>query len=154
MNFDFKKLLADPWPFMTAWIIGGILTIWIPVRKWKRASQEYYDSYGYAVEYENQQRAYEEQQNGNNNNNNNNNNYYNYPNCHWWQYKCRMTQFQYRQNRDGNNNNDDGEYQLQYPGWWVFLGGKTEEDRRWAEEQGMDVTESGSSGALKFVYAW
>ncbi len=58
MNFDFKKLLADPWPFMTAWIIGGILTIWIPVRKWKRASQEYYDSYGYAVEYENQQRAY------------------------------------------------------------------------------------------------
>jgi hypothetical protein len=154
MNFDFKKLLADPWPFMTAWIIGGILTIWIPVRKWKRASQEYYDSYGYAVEYENQQRAYEEQQNGNNNNNNNNNNYYNYPNCHWWQYKCRMTQFQYRQNRDGNNNNDDGEYQLQYPGWWVFLGGKTEEDQRWAEEQGMDVTESGSSGALKFVYAW
>jgi hypothetical protein len=123
------------------------------VRKWKRASQEYYDSYGYAVEYENQQRAYEEQQNGNNNNNNNNN-YYNYPNCHWWQYKCRMTQFQYRQNRDGNNNNDDGEYQLQYPGWWVFLGGKTEEDQRWAEEQGMDVTESGSSGALKFVYAW
>lgn len=150
MNFDPKKLLADPWPFMAAWIIGGLLTIFIPLLKWNKAKQEYYDSYGYAIEYEQQQRAYEEQQNGNNDDNY----YYNYPNCHWWQWKCRQIQFKIRQNRDGNNNNNNnnGEYQMQYPGWWVFLGGQTEEDMRWAEEQGMQTGEP--TGATKFVYAW
>jgi hypothetical protein len=139
--------LADPWPFMAVWVIGGILSIVVPVLKWNANKQDYYDSYGYAVEYEQQQRAYEEQQNGGNNNNNN---YYYYPQCHWWQYKCRVKAFNYRQNADGNNN-DNGEYQLQYPGWFIFFGGETEEDQRWKEEQG----EFGeSSGASKFVYAW
>jgi len=135
---------------MAAWIIGGLLSIFIPIIKWKAARQDYYDSYGYAIEYEQQQRAYEEQQNGNNNNNNNNNYYY--PSCHWWQYKCRQNQFNYRQNNGDGNNNDNGDYQMQFPGWFVFFGGQTEEDQRWKEENGQDLSES--SGAMKFVYAW
>lgn len=151
-TINLSSALKDPWPFMAAWVIGGILSITIPVLKWNSGKQDYYDSYGYAVEYEQQQRAYEEGQNGNDNNNNN---YYNYPDCHWWQYKCRLSQFNYRQNADGNNNNNNnnGEYSLQYPGWYIFFGGTTEEDQRWKEEQG-NYGDAGSSGAIKFVYAW
>lgn len=69
------------------------------------------------------------------------------------QWKCRLNQFNYRQNADGNNNNNNnGEYQLSFPNWFVFFGGTTEEDRRWQEEQGNNLGES--SGATKFVYAW
>ena len=153
IRFPISKLsraFADPWPFMVCWLIGGILSILVPVLKWNANKQEYYDSYGYAIEYEQQQRAYEEQQNGGNNNNNS---WYNYPQCHWWQYKCRKSQFNYRQNAmGGGNNNDNGNYQFQYPGWFIFFGGETEEDQRWREEQG-EIGET-SSGALKFVYAW
>ena len=151
-NIPVSKLsgvLHDPWPFMAAWVVGGLLTIFVPVLKWNANRQEYYDSYGYAIEYEQQQRAYEEQQN--NNNNNNNYYYYNYPSCHWWQWKCRLNQFNYRNAGDGNQNNN-GEYQITYPGWFVFFGGQTEEDNRWREENGENLSES--TGAMKFVYAW
>lgn len=75
-----NNISKDTWFFLGAWIIGGLLSIIVPVLKWNAAKQDYYDAYGYAIEYEQQQRAYEEQQNGNDNNNN----WYNYPSCHWW----------------------------------------------------------------------
>lgn len=149
-KIELSNVTKDPWPVLAVWLIGGLLSVIIPVLKWNAAKQDYYDSYGYAIEYEQQQRAYEEQQNGNDNNNNNN--WYNYPSCHWWQYKCRLNQFNYRQNADGNNNNDNGDYQITYPNWFIFFGGTTEEDQRWKEEQGEALGES--TGATKFVYAW
>ena len=119
-----KKMIADPWPFVAAWILGGVLTLLIPVIHWNRKKQEYYDSYGYQVEYENAQRAYEEANNGDNNNNNN----YYQSNCSWWQWQCKKKAYYYQQqNQDG-----DGEDEIQVPNWYLFIGGQTEEQRRQA----------------------
>jgi len=140
-----KKMIADPWPFVATWILGGFLALLIPVIHWNRKKQEYYDAYGYQVEYENAQRAYEEANNGNNNNNNNN---YYQSNCSWWQWQCRKKAYYYQQqNQDGG-----GEDEVQVPNWYLFIGGQTEEQRRQAEENG-ELGQT-TAGALKLVYWW
>lgn len=126
----------DPIPFLFGWVAGGILAILIPVIQWNKKKQEYYSYYGAYIEYQNQQ---------NNGDNNNNYNSY-YPRCKWFQWSCRKTQYYYmQQNGSGDNEN------WTLPNWFRFLGGTTESEQRWMEENGMD---SMSSGALNFVYSW
>lgn len=135
-----KRVIADPWPFVSLWIVGGFLSLIAPVIHWNKKRQSYYDYIGYQIEYENAQRAYEEANKDNQDEN------YNYQSvdCSWWQWQCRKKVYQYQQ----QNGDDD---QVQVPQWFIFLGGKTEEQRRQAEESGEDQS---SSGVLTFVYWW
>ena len=147
-----KTFLASPIPVLGAWILGGILTIIVPLAKWKKQKQDWYNYAGRYVEYENNQRQYEEQQNYQYNNNQaggGQNGYYRdgvfYPNCRWFQFQCRQRRFAYMQaNGNGDNN-------IRFPNWYASIGGRTEEDRRGREEMG-DADEA--SGAVKFVYTW
>jgi hypothetical protein len=133
--------LADPFPFLAAWVLSGILAIFIPVIRWNRNKQEFYDAYGYAIEYENQN------QNQDNNNNGNDDGSY-YPTCKWFQWRCRQQQFAYME----ANGSGDGEENWSLPTWYRFLGGMTEDDRRFQEEMGVENVNS--EGALTFVYVW
>jgi hypothetical protein len=98
---------------------------------------------GQAIEYQNQQRAYEEAQRGNNNNNNENNQNRGWT-CQWYQYQCRKNRAYYMQ-QSGNGD------QIYTPEWYTFLGGKSEMDQRDREEAGL---QGQATGALKFVYSW
>lgn len=142
-NVNVKQMIADPWPFVSAWIVGGVLAMIIPVIHWNRKKQEYYDYTGYQIEYENAQRDYEE---ANGDNNDGNGNYYS-SNCSWWQWQCKKNAYAYQQ-----ANGDGDEDEIQVPNWYLFIGGQTEEQRRQAEENG-ELGQT-SSGALKFVYWW
>lgn len=123
-------------PIILAYLVTGVLSVIIPVSQWTANKNAYYNAAGYYIEYENQQKEYEEQQNGNynnyNNNNNNNNGYYSYEECAWWNLSCRKTQYQYASYNQNNNNNNDNNQEI--PGWYVMLGGQTEEMRRWQGE--------------------
>lgn len=148
-----KDWLVDPWPFVTTWVVAGLLAILIPLRQWNNNKMEYYALYGYAVEYEQAQRDYEDAQNGDDDGNNNNNQndedyeyWYYYPQCSWWNFACRKRQFYYAQ----NNNNDSGDDDIQVPNWYLFIGGTTEEQRKDDEENG----DTGTTGVLKLAYAW
>ena len=146
MTFSFpkvsgKQLIADPWPFVASWVVTGLLAIFIPVIHWNRKKNEYYRYMGYQVEYEQAQRGYEEA------NNEQNNNYY-YSNCSWWQWKCRKNAYYQAQYNENGGGSGDG--QVNVPNWYLFIGGKTEEQRREMEEMGS----TGASGAIKFVYWW
>lgn len=155
-----RAFLASPFPVLGAWVIGGLLSIFVPLVKWKNQRKQWYDYYGRYVEYENNQRAYEEQQenqynNNNNNNNGNNNNGQNgnydrdgnwYPSCSWWQFKCRQRRFAYM-----NANNDGDDNNIQFPNWYATIGGRTEEDR---EGEEMEGAADEAPGAVKFVYTW
>lgn len=138
----FSGLLADPIPFLAAWVVSGLLAIFIPVIRWNKNKQEYYNAYGYAVEYENQN---QNQDNNNNNNANDDGSYY--PTCKWFQWRCRQQQIAYM---DANGSGDDENWSL--PTWYRFLGGMTEDDRRFQEEMGAENVNS--EGALTFVYVW
>ena len=144
-----SQLLDTPWPLVSIWWLGGLLTILVPLAQWSRARSSYYNAYGRYIEYEQEQRAYEEAQD-----NQNNNNYYYYRACKWWQYQCRRQQNQYAQQYNNNNDNngqDEEEQDFTTPGWYQFLGGKSEEDRRRQEEMGLSAN---SHAAIKFVYIW
>jgi hypothetical protein len=132
-----RDLLGDPWPFLAAWIVAAVLTVVVPVARWNDQRQKYYRYAGYAVEYENAQRAYEEA----NRQDNNGNNYY-YPSCNWWQWKCKQRQQYYR---------DGGDDQIYLPSWYLGIGGQTEYDRRQAEEGG---EADRASAAVRFVCVW
>lgn len=122
-------------PIILAYLVTGVLSVIIPVSQWTANKNAYYNAAGYYIEYENQQKEYEEQQNGNYNNynnNNNNNGYYSYEECAWWNLSCRKTQYQYASYNQNNNNNNDNNQEI--PGWYVMLGGQTEEMRRWQGE--------------------
>lgn len=123
-------------PIILAYLVTGVLSVIIPVSQWTANKNAYYNAAGYYIEYENQQKEYEEQQNGNynnyNNKNNNNNGYYSYEECAWWNLSCRKTQYQYASYNQNNNNNNDNNQEI--PGWYVMLGGQTEEMRRWQGE--------------------
>ncbi|KAL7563187.1 hypothetical protein ACA910_014463 [Epithemia clementina (nom. ined.)] len=136
-------ILRTPWPLLGLWLIGGIMTVIIPVTVWKKERQAYYKYYGRYIEYENQQRAYEEAQNGDDNYNNNNQQIWT---CNWYQFKCRKNLYKYRWNNEGGDGN-----QIRLPDWYASLGGKYGDDeRRQREEMGLDA--DAASGALKFVY--
>lgn len=136
---------AGPWLLVASWLGTGVLAIFVPVARWNNHRQEYYQTYGYAVEYEQAQRAYEEAQRDANDQG------YYYPTCSWYDWGCRQAAYRYRQNN--NNNNGDGNDQEQdttVPNWYLFMGGQTEEGRRDMEEQG----NFGTTPAIKFVYIW
>ena len=137
-------ILQTPWPLLGAWLIGGLLTIFIPVTKWRKGRKSYYNYAGRYIEYENNQRAYEEAQNGDNNGNGNNNQRYYV--CKWYQVNCRKKQYQYQwYNEEGEGNNQ------QLPDWYAVLGGKMGDDeRREREEMGIDPDRE--SAAVKMVY--
>mmetsp|Transcript_34339 Transcript_34339/g.71505 ORF Transcript_34339/g.71505 Transcript_34339/m.71505 type:complete len:290 (-) Transcript_34339:645-1514(-) len=150
-----KKILMlfqTPWPLLGIWALGGVLSVVIPVAQWKGASKNYYNYYGKAVEYENNQRQYEwaqkqyeEAQNGNNNNNNN----YVAKDCKWYQAKCRKQNYYYWLSQEGG---DGDRYVQPLPEWYLTAGGKMgEEMDREREEQGLATDEA--SGAIKFVYS-
>lgn len=115
-----------------------------PVVHTKAESAKYYSYYGQAIEYEQNQRAYEEAQNGNQNQNNNQ---YGYKSCAWYNFSCRSQQYKYMQ----YNDNGEGNNQI-LPNWFFYLGGKTEEEQRMAEEAGQ-VSSTNSAG-MKFAYVW
>ena len=143
-------ILRTPWPLMGAWLIGGILSVIVPVSVWKKERKSYYDYYGHYVEYENNQRAYEEAQReyeeAQNGNYNNNNNQYASYNCKWYQVQCRKNAYNYQWYQENNDNNN-----VRLPDWYIALGGSMGDDeRRQREEMGLDPDEA--SGALKFVY--
>jgi hypothetical protein len=50
-----KTFLTSPFPLMGAWILAGVLTIIVPISKWKKQTKQYYQYYGKYVEYENNQ---------------------------------------------------------------------------------------------------
>jgi len=137
------------------WWVGALLAIFVPVSRWRASRRAYYQMYGQAIEYEQQQRAYEQQ--GQNNNDGNQYNQYNYgyQPCKWYQFKCRKTQREWReyqqQQRQQNGGSGDSQ-QIFTPGWYQFLGGKQgEDDRREREEAGIVGEEAGGT---KFVYGW
>lgn len=148
-----KLLIRDPWPFVATWLVTALLAVYLPRRHWHQEKQVYYESYGYAVEYEQAQRAYDEAQravNGDDRNNKDDDVYNNYPSCHWYDWTCRKTAFYYQQNSNNNNNGQNNNNNEQVPYWYIFIGGHTEEERRDMEEQGITTT----SGALQFVHWW
>jgi hypothetical protein len=137
------------WIFVTVWIVGAILTIYIPHHKWNTARDEYYVATGYAVEAEQEQRAYEEAQRDQNNEG-----YYYPTDCAWYQWSCRKAAYLYRQqneNANEQNGNNDAEDSATIPLWYIFLGGQTEEGRRDREESGLSTD---STNALNFIYNW
>jgi hypothetical protein len=146
-----SRVLTSPWPVIGGWWVGGLLAIFVPIRKWYANKATYYSAYGKYVEYENKQRAYNEAQNGNNSNQyNNGNQQYRSLNCNWWQYKCRKMQYYYQQMRN-NNGQDNSQYRT--PNWYQFLGGVNEEENR--DERQMDgVSADAANGPVKFVYVW
>jgi hypothetical protein len=139
------------WIVVSVWILSGILSIWIPHSKWEASRDEYYTATGYAIEAEQEQRAYEEAQRDQNNQG-----YYysTESNCAWYQWACRKAAYSYRQNyenqneQNGNNNAEDVNT---IPMWYIFLGGETEEGRRDREEAGLSTD---STRALDFLYTW
>jgi hypothetical protein len=142
-----KQLLRDPWPFVAGWVAGGLLAIFLPLILWNRRRSQYYTEYGYVVEYENAQRAYEEANRDNNNNDDSNQ----LANCSWWNWGCRKRAY-YSNNDDNNNNSQQNQDGVSLPNWFLFLGGLSDEDRREREERRGQST--GTSPALTFVYAW
>lgn len=140
-----------PWLLVAVWLSLGVLAILIPIVRWRNERNEYYQAYGYAIEYEQAQRAYEEAQREQENNNQG----WYYETCKWYDYACRKAAYRYRQNNgnnnngNNNNNNDANDVNL-VPDWYLFLGGQTEEGRREMEEQG----NMGNTASLNFVYTW
>jgi hypothetical protein len=138
------------WILVTVWMIAGILTIYIPHKKWLNARDDYYTSTGYAIEAEYQQRAYEEAQQDQNNEG-----YYNSSaDCKWYQWACRKAAYLYRQqneNANEQNGNNNAEDVSTIPLWYIFLGGQTEEDRRDREESGQNTD---TTNALDIMYNW
>lgn len=154
-TYNYSQFLYDPYPFLLVWIVGAILAIILPRHYWNQDKMDYYNSYGYQVEYDNAQRQYEEAQKNNNNNgddaNNNENNYNSiqqYQNCKWYQWACRKkhkeiidnyNKYQYyynTYNNNGNNNGNNGnsrddEAQVTVPKWYRYIGGtfSGDEDR-------------------------
>lgn len=165
-TFHISNLIQDPYPFILLWLLGSVVAIVLPRKHFNTAKQEYYTTYGYQVEYENTQRAYEEaQKNNNGDDGGNGKNYYFYYNgsyqtyptdCAWYAFSCRRKQYQFLQYMSNNNNGgDNGEEDIAVPSWYRFIGGTTEEDERRYEELGIyDTNSTQSSGALKFVYTW
>lgn len=147
--------LANPSKMLYAalaiWWLGGLLTIVVPIAKWRHSREVFYNVFGRNIEYQNAQRQAERNQN-------NQNNYYNgygMRNCSWWQWNCRKQQYKFHQ-QYYQNMQQNGEQQAQRrvytPRWYNFLGGKMpSEDDRHREEMGF---EQSSSGGVKFVYAW
>lgn len=142
-NYNYRDLLMDPFPFLFGWVFLAMTALWIPYHQWNYQRQRYYQYIGYSVEYEQAQRAYENA----NQDNNNQNNYVDFG-CSWWNWSCKQKQYRYQQYQ--NNNNQD-ENQMQLPGWYTFLGGTSEEDRREGEEEGMGDT---TPGGVKLVFWW
>lgn len=135
--------------FITAWVAASVLTVILPVIHWNANRSDYYSYYGKYIEYENQQ---EQENNDGNNNNNNNGNYYQYRECFWSNWSCRKQQYEYAM-MDGSGDGENGGVTI--PNWYIFLGGQTEEMRRWTEENtGRGGTQAESTGAEKFVYSW
>lgn len=164
-NFRIGMLIADPWPFLLLWTLSGIFALILPRNQWKDGMDTYYTSYGYQIEYQNAQRAYEEAQR--NQNDGNNNNYYNNyqsssssSGCRWFQYMCRKNQYEkmqyynYYYGNQGNQNEDE----ISVPFWYRFIGGVTEQDQRNREEQrkeqGYSEESSQATTQLRWVYAW
>ena len=148
-------MIRDPWPFLVVWFTGAVLAIALPVVHWNSKKQEYYDSTGYQIEYENAQRAYEEAQHNQDENDNNNDDTYYVPSCSWWQYQCRKKAYAlqqyYNSQQEQNGNNNEDEDSMQVPSWYLFLGGTTDEQRRDARDNGFTTD---APGGLKLVYAW
>jgi hypothetical protein len=157
--------LKDPWT--ASWILSGLMAIFVPITVWSSHRAAYFSNYGYAQQaedyYEMQKRYYEEQQNGddgNNNNNNNNDNNGNqsyYKECSWINWPCRRRQWQYATYSQDNGNGE--EVQQSIPGWYVFLGGETEQMERWREENTGDKNgnkngnnNANSAAGLNFAY--
>ena len=138
------------WIFVAVWIIAGILTIYIPHKRWMEARDDYYTATGYAIEAEQEQRAYEEAQRDQNNEGY----YYASDVCKWYQWSCRKAAYLYRQqneNQNEQNGNNNAEDATTIPMWYIFLGGQTEEGRRDREESGMNTD---TTNALNFMYNW
>lgn len=135
-----------PWLLIAAWISTGLLAVLIPVAKWRNNKDEYYTAYGYAVEYEQVQRAYEEA--NRNSNGDNNYSYYSTTTCKWYDYACRKATYRYNQGQANNDSRDEDTNDV--PNWYLFLGGQTEEGRRDMEEMG----NVGNTPAVNFIYAW
>jgi uncharacterized Tic20 family protein len=134
-----------PWLLVAVWLSLGILAVLIPIARWRGERNEYYQAYGYAIEYEQAQRAYEEAQREQEDGNQG----WYYETCKWYDYACRKAAYRYRQNNGNGNNNDANDVNM-VPNWYLFLGGQTEEGRREMEEQG----NMGNTASLNFVYTW
>jgi hypothetical protein len=159
VQFAVQNPAAVYYTTLGSWWLGGLLSIFLPLRNWNKSRQAYYGAYGRYAEYENAQRNYEEAQN---NNDDGNNGYYdedgnyvqnenqNSLNCSWWQYKCRKQRYAYLQYQQQQDNNGDGQ-QIYTPSWYQFLGGKGQDDQREREEMGL---EGDQNGGVKFVYIW
>jgi hypothetical protein len=134
-----------PWLLVAVWLSLGVLAVLIPMAHWRGQRNEYYQAYGYAIEYEQAQRAYEEAQREQENGNQG----WYYETCKWYDYACRKAAYRYRQNNGNGNNNNANDVNM-VPNWYLFLGGQTEEGRREMEEQG----NMGNTASLNFVYTW
>jgi hypothetical protein len=116
--------------------------------------RDFYKNYGYYIDYQNNQEEYENDGNNNNNNNNayngvyqSNGKYYYIPKtCHWWQIQCRQHQSSYIQMKTSHDDDQNGNL----PSWYTFLGGASEREQHFREENGYDDPRAGS---LSFVYA-
>jgi hypothetical protein len=135
------------------WLLGGVLTILIPVfyrtkkmndykqmyymwnweeaqRQWQEKQQQYYENYENQYAQQWNQGAYQwEQMRGT----------YDINQCKWWQFNC----FPYYINENGEPEPAAGWYPAWFSGWTV-----TEQEREQMLEDG------DTSAALKFVYAW
>jgi len=155
-SINWKSVWANP--LLLAWISAAVLSVAVPSIQWSVQRSSFYQSYGYAVEYENQQREYEEQQNDDGNNDD----VYGsvYESCSSWNWWCIKKQAYYA-DYYGDGNKDDGDDggagSMTFPSWFIFLGGQTENMRRWEEENTGVRQEEGStsySGTQAFVCVW
>lgn len=135
---------------LACWILSSLLAVIVPVSKWTRERNQYYQYMGRYHEYEWKQRQYEEMQNGNWNNNM-------ASMCSWWNFKCRqrVAKYQYymqmQQGNGNNNNNRQGNIMGMLPGWYTFFGGTVQAE---GEGREAEMNVNTSSGAMKFVYSW
>ncbi|GAX29322.1 hypothetical protein FisN_16Hh244 [Fistulifera solaris] len=149
---NWKKILSSPWPLIGTWWVAGILSILIPLFVWRSEKQTFYSTYGQAIEYENEQRAYQEAQNANQQNQNDDGQELQSWNCGWWQFRCRNNRYTYMKAYGDNGNGE--RMGIYTPNWYNYLGGKYDDiASRDREALGMDSSVE-NSGALRFVYTW
>jgi len=156
-SIDWQRVRANP--ILLAWISAASLSVAVPSVQWYLQRSSYYKSYGYAVDYENQQRDYEEQQNQNNDENNDDTYGSVYESCSGWNWWCIQKQAYYANyyGDDKQNEDDGGTDEMTIPNWFIYIGGETEDMQKWEEENtGVRQEENTSaySGTQTFVCVW
>lgn len=131
--------LANFWrtesvPFVTAYVVTGILAFLVPAIRYRKSVNTYQSSYYYQYQQQNQS-----EDNGGNE--------YDINNCKWWQWNCTPQYMNENGEYVEQNQDENGNYYTT-PNWFSGWGN----GNRSGDRSGDGGTSN--SAALKFVYAW